>query len=289
MARVIAVAVEGALAEVVADRMWGWGVRGVAESELGDGRVELVTSVGDDDGAIDSALATLDAAWSREVREVDDEVAAVDPAHLAPTWYLPGMASVPASLLDLDARRRPTEVALAGADLVTVVEPGAAFGLGDHPTTRSSMAALAGLLLDGGVVGDPPAHDRVLDVGCGTGALAVLAAQLGATRVRAIDVAPAAVDATRRNAERNGVDGRIEVDATPVGELTGAWPLVVANILAPVLIAMAPDLRRLLAPGGSLVVSGLLAERHDHVLRALEPLAPVGSIVDEGWITIELR
>ncbi len=131
--------------------------------------------------------------------------------------------------------------------------------------------------------------DSVLDVGCGTGALAVLAAQLGVAEIRAIDIADAAVEATRRNMELNDVVGAIDVDTTPVAAVAGPYDIVVANILAPVLIAMADDLRRLVRPGGSLVISGILADRHDHVLAALAPLAPVASLEHDGWVSIVLR
>ena len=75
--------------------------------------------------------------------------------------------------------------------------------------------------------------------------------------------------------ELNDVVGAVDVDTTPVADVVGAYDIVVANILAPVLIAIADDLKRLLRPGGSLVISGILADRHDHVLAALAPLAPV--------------
>ncbi|WP_420451114.1 50S ribosomal protein L11 methyltransferase [Ilumatobacter sp.] len=261
-------------ADLVSDRMWRWGVRAVADTELADGAVELSTSVGNDRGAIERAVATLDERWRWTTRDVDAAVGRVDPAHLAPTWYAPGMVTVPASI-------HPAET---GDALVTVIDPGGAFGLGDHPTTRSSMAMLARI-----VTRRAPRCERALDVGCGTGALSVLAAQLGVATVRAIDIADAAVDATRRNAVRNDVAGAIEVDTTPVERIDGEFDVVLANILAPALISMGPDLVRLVRPGGSVVVSGILAARHDHVLDALAPLATADSIVDGDWITIELR
>ena len=277
---VIAVRVDGSLAELVTDRMWQWGVQAVGETALGGGRVEIVTSVGDDPDAIDRAVATLDPQWDVEVRAVDTALQSVAPEHLSPTWYAPGRVSIPAVLA-------PLEIADGAHDdvLVTVIDPGAAFGLGDHPTTRSTMALLAARIEqpDGAPV------TSVLDVGCGTGALAVLAAQLGVPAIRAIDIADAAVEATTRNAEINGVEGRIHVDTAPISHVEGAYDVVVANILAPVLISMADDFRRLLAPGGSLIVSGILAERHDHVLDALAPLRPVTSQRADGWIAIELR
>lgn len=276
--RTIVVTVSGPLAELVTDRMWQWGVQAVSETLAPNGSVEIATSVGDDLDAIDRAIATLDPSWTVEVREVDDTIAQVAPDFLSPTWYAPAMVSVPASLApftpdDPDA-------------IVTLIDPGSAFGLGDHPTTRTSMALLAELLSADGPSGP---HDRLLDVGCGTGALAVLAAQLGVSTIRAIDIADAAVTATHRNMVLNDVEGAIEVDTTPIADIVGSFDIVMANILAPVLVSMAADLRRLVRPGGSLVISGILADRHDHVLRALEPLAPVRSLEHEGWVSIVLR
>ena len=148
------------------------------------------------------------------------------------------------------------------------------------------MALLADLLRD--PRGRVPCA-RLLDVGCGTGALAVLAAQLGVGTVRAIDIADAAVEATQRNMAMNGVADRIAVDTTPVAAVAGTYDIVVANILAPVLISMSVDLIRLVGPGGSLLISGLLVDRHQHVLDSLEPLAPVTSLVHDGWISLVLR
>jgi ribosomal protein L11 methyltransferase len=275
-ARTIVVTVAPELAEVVTDRMWQWGVRAVSETPIGDGLVELATSVGNDADAVDRAIASLDPTWLADVRDVDDSIAQVAPEHLSPTRYADGMVSVPASLMPFE----PDDVDV----VVTVIDPGSAFGLGDHPTTRTAMALLAGLLRD-----DAVTSDSLLDVGCGTGVLAVLAAQLGVREIRAIDIADAAVEATRTNMELNDVIGRVDVDTTPVADLAGRYDIVVANILAPVLVAMADDLKRLLRPGGSLVISGILADRHDHVLAALAPLAPSGSLEHDGWVSVVLR
>lgn len=275
-AHTIVVTVPDAVAEIVTDRMWQWGVHAVSETNVGEGLTELATSVGSDREAIDRALTGLDPTWTIEVREVDDAIAQVAPEFLSPTWYAPGMVSVPAALL-------PFEYDEPGLT-VTVIDPGSAFGLGDHPTTRTSMSLLAALLRTRATSGE-----SLLDVGCGTGALAVLAAQLGIPEIRAIDIADAAVEATRRNAELNDVVGRIDVDTTPIADVEGRFDIVMANILAPALISMADHLRRLLAPGGALVISGLRADRHDHVLAALAPLAATDSLVHDGWISIVLR
>jgi ribosomal protein L11 methyltransferase len=272
--RTIVVTVDASLADLVTDRLWQLGVRAVSEVELPDGRAAVSTSVGNDEDAIDRALGVLDPSWPVEVTNLDASIVQVSPEFLSPTWYAPGKVCVPASL----------ESDLADADLVTVIDQGSAFGLGDHPTTRTSMALLARRL----EAGDQPCN-RLLDVGCGTGALAVLAAQLGVSTIRAIDIADAAVTSTMRNAALNDVVGRIDVDTTSVADITGHWDVIMANILAPVLISMADDFRRLLRPGGSLIISGILVDRHQHVLDALAPLTPVDSLSHDGWISIELR
>jgi ribosomal protein L11 methyltransferase len=119
--------------------------------------------------------------------------------------------------------------------------------------------------------------------------IAVVAAVTGGVPVRAVDVASAAVEATRDNAERNGVADLVEADTTPLGDLDGCFDLVVANILAPTLIALAADLRRLTAAGGRLVVSGILADRHDHVLAALAPMLVERTDTLDGWAAVTLR
>ncbi len=275
--RTIVVTVPPELAELVTDRMWQWGVQAVSETSIATDRIEIATSVGNDPQAIARAVATLDPEWPTDVLDVDDSITQVAPEYLSPTWYADGMVSVPASLLPFDPDDDDA--------LVTVIDPGSAFGLGDHPTTRTAMALLADLLHREAA---PRCHS-LLDVGCGTGVLAVLAAQLGVPTIRAIDIADAAVEATRRNMELNDVVGTIDVDTTPVADVVGSYDIVVANILAPVLISMADDLRRLVRPGGALVISGILADRHDHVLAALAPLAPVASTKHGGWISIVLR
>ncbi|MCU0262010.1 MAG: 50S ribosomal protein L11 methyltransferase, partial [Ilumatobacteraceae bacterium] len=119
--------------------------------------------------------------------------------------------------------------------------------------------------------------------------LGIAAALGGAPYVRAVDVSPAAVTATSENAERNRVRGVIEVDTTPVARLEGPFDIVLANILAPELVMMAEDLRRLTAPAGVLVVSGVLAEGHDHVVEALAPMHVVDRLTREGWAALVLR
>jgi ribosomal protein L11 methyltransferase len=141
-----------------------------------------------------------------------------------------------------------------GPDQIPIhLDPGMAFGTGTHASTRLVLEELQALA----DAGAEPA--RVLDVGCGSGILSIAAALRwpGATCI-AVDVDPLCIDATRENADKNGVADRIAARPTPAGELTEAFPLVLANIQAHVLRALLPDLVARTAPGGTLILSGLL-------------------------------
>ena len=150
-----------------------------------------------------------------------------------------------------DAAARP-------GDLVITVDPGRAFGTGSHETTRLCLAALDRLVRPGGAV---------LDVGTGSGVLALAAARLGASRVDALDTDPAAVEAASANAERNGLSDRIDARE---GSLGASWPwelgpragydLVVMNIALATVLELLPDAAAALRPGGALAASGFLAE-----------------------------
>jgi ribosomal protein L11 methyltransferase len=160
------------------------------------------------------------------------------------------------------------------------IEPGSTFGMGDHPTTVLSLRAARRLVTPG---------CTVLDVGCGSGVLAVGACVFGAATAVGIDIAPAAVPVTRENAAANGVDDRVEVSTTGLEEVEGRFDLVLANILAPTLVALAADLQRVVAPGGALVISGVLAGAYDHVLAALAPMQVVHTEELAGWAAVTLR
>jgi ribosomal protein L11 methyltransferase len=135
-------------------------------------------------------------------------------------------------------------------ELVIEVDPGAAFGTGKHASTRLCMQALEAELQAG---------DHVLDVGIGSGVLATAAALLGASAVAGVDIDPAAIRVARETAERNGVDETVRValgSLGPDGPFPGLFNLVVANIIARVLIELAPDLAHAVAPGGTLILGG---------------------------------
>jgi ribosomal protein L11 methyltransferase len=139
---------------------------------------------------------------------------------------------------------------------VIVLEPGRAFGTGLHETTALVARSLADrrTALRGA---------SVLDVGCGSGILSLVALAFGARTVRAIDVDREAVEVTRENAQRAGVLERLHADATPLAQVSGSFDVVVANIEAAPLVALAADVARSVAPGGFLVLSGILAPHVD--------------------------
>ncbi len=129
---------------------------------------------------------------------------------------------------------------------------------------------------------------RVLDVGCGSGVLAIGAALRGATSVVGIDISTAAVEATTSNSVANGVEHIVVASTISLAEVNATFDIVVANVLAPALIDMAEHLRRVVADGGVLVISGVLADRNAHVLDALEPLRPTSTVTMDGWAAISL-
>lgn len=277
--RAFVVTVDTDNVDLASDRLWQLGVRAVEERAPADGGAgtELWTSVGQDDEAIARAAAGLDPEWAWRVVEVPTAFAETWREHVEPSWPSDDLVIVPA-WMEIDA----------GADVTRVViEPAGAFGLGDHPTSQLSARALRSELCRRADRGVTPIS--VLDVGCGTGVLSIVAALSGATRVRAIDIAAEAVAATSANAEANGVDDVIEVDSMTVDRIEGPYDVVVANILAPVLVASATDLTRLVGCDGSLIISGLLADAHQHVVAAFARLQIVETATQDGWAAVVLR
>lgn len=159
--------------------------------------------------------------------------------------------------------------------LVLVMDPGMAFGTGSHPTTRLCLEWLERSVT--------PAAS-ILDYGCGSGILAIAAAKLGADRVLGVDIDPQAVTAARQNAQRNAVKAQFNDSASP---LTGQFDLVVANILANPLKALAPAIVGHVRPGGRLALSGILLEQAEEMIDIYAPFIPL-VIGDhrEGWVCL---
>lgn len=140
-----------------------------------------------------------------------------------------------------------------------VLDPGMAFGTGTHPTTSLCLEALSSLL-------EARPGASVLDVGTGSGLLAIAAARLGAGRVAGNDNDPIAVRVARENAALNGV--ALDLNERDVGEQRGPFDVILANILANTLVALAPALAAQLAPGGVILLSGILTPQEEEVRAA---------------------
>jgi ribosomal protein L11 methyltransferase len=165
-------------------------------------------------------------------------------------------------------------------DVVLELDPGGAFGTGTHETTRLVLEELQ-------------AHVRagmhVLDVGCGSGILSIAALLLGAARAVALDVDPEAVRVSRENAEHNRVAARMRVSDAEPSALSERFPLVLANIETRVLVPLAPALCARLTPGGTLILSGILAPECETVLRAYTELQAISASQLGDWVALILR
>jgi len=185
------------------------------------------------------------------------------------------------------AGQRPTaaelQVETQGAGLEPCfidLDPGLAFGTGTHPTTALCLEWLDGAALVG---------KSVIDYGCGSGVLAIAALKLGAAHALAVDIDPQAVIATADNAQRNGVADRLTV--CTVAEMTAApADVLLANILAEPLVALAPSLAALVKPGGHLVLSGLLTHQAAQVAMPYQPWFDIDPVsIREDWARLSGR
>jgi ribosomal protein L11 methyltransferase len=243
--------------------LWGAGVTGIEEIDLDDGRRRLLAGC-DEDGAA-TVVEALGGRWA-----VASYAAAYD------GWldaWRPFAQTVRVGRFVVHPAWEEPDV--GPGDVTVAIDAERAFGQGNHPTTRLVVGALDALI--------EPGHS-VLDVGCGSGVLSVVAARTGASRVVAVDIEEAAVAATSANAERNGVGATVEASATPVQEVTGAFDVVVANILAPVLVELAPAVAARVAPGKTLVLSGLLSSQRDEVLAAYPGFVVEAETEIDGWL-----
>ena len=159
----------------------------------------------------------------------------------------------------------------AAARCVIRLDPGLAFGTGTHPTTRMCLRWIAS---------HARPWSRVLDYGCGSGILAIAAALHGGKQIDAVDIDPVAVQATRANA----VSNRVAVAAGTPERAAGVYPLALANILAQPLTILAPLLAAHVAPGGHLVLAGLLDRQVDALRDAYSPWLVLDAVDrEEGW------
>ena len=174
---------------------------------------------------------------------------------------------------------RPPHIAYepSGGEVVIDLAPGLAFGTGQHQSTRLALALLADVCAETAPV-------RTLDLGTGSGILAVAAAKLGATNVTAVDIDPIAVEAARETARRNQVADQINVQegGIPAGE---RYDLILANLTADLLQHLAPEIAGAAAPNGRLIASGFLTARRQEVAQTLAGvgLHPANTRSEDNW------
>lgn len=178
----------------------------------------------------------------------------ISPFYIHPTWEAPkeGMLNI-------------------------AIDPALAFGTGHHPTTASCLRAIAGYVNEG---------DVVMDVGCGSGILAMAALRKGAI-VDACDTDPLSVENAIVNAQQNGLEYR-RLWEGPVQETNDVYDVIVANIVADVLVFIASDLKKRLREGGILILSGIMDKYEDKVLRAYKTYTLSERIVENEWVTLVL-
>ena len=224
--------------------------------------------------------------WVKATQAQFEPIPVGDRLWITPSWHLPvdapGQESESAQAdeaarasnetrTDDAARAHDAATRRVGARHAIVLDPGLAFGTGSHPTTRLCLEWLDANLRAG---------QRVIDYGCGSGILAIAAARLGAAEVCAIDIDPQALVSARHNAEVNGV----QIDVRSTGETPPApAEVVVANILANPLRVLAPLLSALVAPGGSLVLAGLLDRQAEEIAACYPAFALTAWRSLDGW------
>lgn len=169
------------------------------------------------------------------------------------------------------------------AGLILELDPGLAFGTGSHPTTRLCMEWLEA---------HPAPGQSVLDYGCGSGILALVAKKMGAQHVSGVDIDPQAIESARDNARRNScaVDYYLPDAFAQSSHAEQRFDIVVANILSSPLIVMAPMLSGRVAAGGALILSGVLARQAQDVIAAYAPFITLGVWAEqEGWVALHGR
>ena len=247
-------------ADVVADALWAAGASAVGEESRGG--VVVLTS------DLEGCPPTL-AVWPHEVA-LDDgrwwdgwrpfaRAVRAGPFLVRPPWV---DAEIPDGAIEL------------------VVDAGRSFGTGAHPSTTLALRALGGVVARGA---------SVLDAGCGSGALAIGAALLGAAEVVAVDTDPEAVAAATANVAANAVGAIVEVSDAAVEGVVGAFDVVVANLGSPLVFDLAAPLTARCRPGGAIVLSGMLGDHAARLAVSYPDGELLGSTEEAGWTCAVLR
>ena len=168
------------------------------------------------------------------------------------------------------------------ADVVVTIRPALGFGSGHHPTTRLALRGLQELDLGG---------RRVLDLGTGSGILAIAAVKLGARRAIGVDRDPDALDSAREGADANGVAAEVELRRRDIADLEPASaPIVLANLTGAALVRLAPIVAALVEPGGSALLTGILAEEEAEVAAAFREHGRVEwRAAEDEWVALRFR
>jgi len=266
--------------EFVSDLLWSLGVVAVEEHWDPDGIVRLQTSLGDDIDVVEQAMNSLSAKLDWSTTTVNDAVANKWREFARPTVIGQRIVIAPVWCDDQEVAEVVSSLANPDQAIVIPIEPASTFGMGDHPTTMSSLVMIEKYLTPG---------DVLIDVGCGSGVLGIGALRLGAVRAIGMDINPSCVAVSQENARLNNVDDRWSVTTEPLAVIGLPADIVVANILAPALIELSSELKRLTKPHGLLVISGVLAEHYEHVVEALAPLQECDRIEYGGWAAVAFR
>ncbi|HWH53083.1 MAG TPA: 50S ribosomal protein L11 methyltransferase [Gemmatimonadaceae bacterium] len=260
----------GAHGEEVAAALFAAGAPSL--QELGDALITHVETQAAADRLVSAARAAHaevaaetaplpDVDWSKEWRR-SMKAHRVGSLTIAPPWLA----------TDLDPARS------------IVIEPGMAFGTGEHPTTRGVIRLLHSVVQRG---------DRVADLGAGSAVLAIAAAKLGAASVAAIEIDADAIGNAEENVRRNGVSDIVSViegDAATLLGLVAPVRVITANIISSVLVEMLPDLVLGLAPGGRVILAGILSSERDEMLASIEAQGwrAEADDVEEAWWSVTI-
>jgi ribosomal protein L11 methyltransferase len=224
----------------------------------------LARSFGADPGAFVSAAEITDFGWAEKWKEHFKPRRIGRRITVKPSWetYSP-----------------------APGEIVLTIDPGQAFGTGTHETTQMCLR----LLED--VFDAAPAPRRVLDIGTGTGILGIAAARLDASFTLGIDVDPKGVEVAGENARNNGVEDRFQAATTPLSCVEGRYDLILANVLAEILVDLKQEIADRLEPVGTLILSGILTEKSDWVVKEYGDVGftLAGKKEEDQWAALLLR
>lgn len=280
----LTVSVPDEASEGLTNFVWELGALGVVEEEAVGARPRVraffpdTAHTGDLAGRVDAYLASLDVLGFRRVDAAsvtpiaDEDWAEAWRAHFAPFAVGRRLLVAP-----------PWETPVAGHRTVLAIEPGRAFGTGQHGSTAGCLLLLESVL-------ERARPDRAIDAGTGSGILAIAAARLGVPSVLAVDTDPDAVASATANVQRNGLGDRVVCRVDDVSRLdVPPAPLVVANLLAAAHHALAARYAALVTPGGSLLLGGMLDAEADGVAATLiaHGLHRRDARSVEGWTSIE--